>query len=68
MKTIKLEVRGMTCAHCEESVIKALKKINGITEIEVNRFENYAQFRLDETKANQEQVKQAIEAIGFQVV
>lgn len=67
MVTVKLEVHGMTCDHCEASVVKALKKLEGVSNIEVSRYENYAQFTIDEQKVNREQVKQAIEAIGFQV-
>jgi copper chaperone len=30
--TIELKVSGMSCHHCEMAVVKALKKIDGVTD------------------------------------
>lgn len=31
-----LNVRGMTCGHCESSVTGALERLDGVTSVEVN--------------------------------
>jgi len=31
--TIELEVKGMTCGHCEMAVRKALGKVPGVTDV-----------------------------------
>ena len=40
--TIELEVKGMTCGHCEKAVKNALENIQGVTVTEVNRQTNTA--------------------------
>ena len=35
-QSIQINVKGMTCSHCEESVKKSLLKINGIDDVIVN--------------------------------
>ena len=36
MSTIQLEVKGMTCEHCVNSVTTALKETDGVTDAEVS--------------------------------
>jgi copper chaperone len=33
---IKLNVSGMTCGHCEAAVNKALKSVEGVSDVQVN--------------------------------
>jgi len=33
LRELTIEVRGMTCGHCERSVAKALESVLGITEV-----------------------------------
>ena len=42
MTTIQLEVKGMTCEHCVNSVTTALKETEGVSNAEVNLEENSA--------------------------
>ncbi len=45
---IKLEVKGMTCGHCENAVRKALAAVEGVTEVvEVDRGQERAVVRGD---------------------
>ncbi len=32
-RTVTIEVRGMTCSHCEQAVTKALKSVPGVAEV-----------------------------------
>jgi copper chaperone len=33
---IKLSVSGMSCGHCETAVSKALKSVEGVSDVQVN--------------------------------
>ncbi len=62
-----LKVKGMSCQHCVMSVKKALGKVEGIQNVDVDlekgevRFENTKSVALS-------QVERAIEDAGYQVV
>ncbi|WP_018606618.1 heavy metal translocating P-type ATPase [Uliginosibacterium gangwonense] len=62
---IDLEVRGMTCASCVARVEKALGRVPGVTEVEVNLATEMAriQTRLD---ADVAPLIQALEGAGFE--
>lgn len=36
MDTIELEVRGMTCGSCVDSVARVLRRVPGVTDVDVN--------------------------------
>lgn len=65
MKTIKIE--GMQCNHCKMSVEKALKKIDGIENIEVDLDKKQAIIKTSKEVENI-QIKSAIEEEGFKVI
>ncbi len=62
-----LKVKGMSCQHCVMSVKKALGKVEGIQNVDVDlekgevRFENTKSVALS-------QVEKAIKEAGYQVV
>lgn len=61
----EFEVLDMMCNHCVESVTKACKSVEGVTDVNVN---------LDEKKAvvegdfNEADIIKAIDEIGFEAV
>lgn len=65
MKTIKIE--GMQCNHCKMSVEKALKKIDGIENIEVDLDKKQAIIKTSK-EVEDIQIKSAIEEEGFKVI
>ena len=67
MKVI-LQVRGMMCAHCENSVVQACKELEGLNEIHASAVENKVECDFDEAKLNVAQIKETIEAVGYDVV
>ena len=36
MSKIELDVSGMTCGHCQSAVAKALKRVPGVTDAQVD--------------------------------
>ena len=62
-----LKVKGMSCQHCVMSVTKALNRLEGIKNVQVDLAKGEVQF--DNTKAMlMDQIEKAIEEAGYQVV
>jgi copper ion binding protein len=62
-----IKVKGMTCQHCVMSVKKALGKLEGIQNVDVDL--QQAEVRFDNTKGvASDLVKKAIEEAGYEVV
>ncbi|HLS07676.1 copper chaperone CopZ [Lentibacillus sp.] len=63
-----LDVRGMTCAHCESSVKGALEEIEGVQGVEVTLDTGKVNVIYDEAIANIESMREAVEEQGYDVV
>ncbi|WP_419174892.1 heavy-metal-associated domain-containing protein [Desulfosediminicola sp.] len=63
MSTVK--IKGMSCNHCVNSVREALAKIPDIKDITIDLEAGEAKYA---GEVDPESVKQAIAAIGFEVV
>ena len=61
----KLEINGMSCQHCVASATDALKAVPGLTDVSVDLDAKAATFDTDGS-ATDDQIKQAINAIGFE--
>jgi copper chaperone CopZ len=48
MNEIELKVKGMSCAHCEMRVKKALEKVDGVKKVNVDHKKGRAWVTLDE--------------------
>lgn len=66
MKTT-LKVEGMTCAHCEAAVKGSLEEIVGVSDVEVDLATGEVHVTYDETSADVEKMKEAIENQGYEV-
>lgn len=64
MKKI-IDIKGMTCAHCQAAVEKALNGIDGV-EAKVDLKKNQATVNLQKEIAD-EVLKEAIEEAGYEV-
>ncbi len=62
----KLKIEGMHCGNCTTSVTRALEAIDGISSVHVDLEKQEASF--DNNGVAKEELKAAIEAIGFDVV
>ena len=63
-----LNVQGMTCGHCKMAVEGALKKLDGVSNAEVNLETAHVEVTYDESKVTVEAMKEAIEDQGYEVV
>ena len=63
MPTIK--IKGMSCRHCVKSVTEALKKIDGVSDVNVNLEKGEASYEGD---VDIKTMKKTIAEIGFEVL
>ncbi len=64
---IVLNVEGMSCNHCVNSVKKAVGAIDGVSSVEVNLDDKTVTIEYDLQKVNIEDIKLAIEDEGYTV-
>lgn len=62
-----IQINGMKCQHCVSSVSKALKDIEGVTNVTVNLETSEATYTAD-SSVPVEKIKAAISKIGFDTV
>lgn len=68
METLTVNIKGMTCGGCVNSVKGVLEKISGVSSVDVSLEQNRAIISFDPAQAKPEQFKSAIEDAGFDVV
>lgn len=62
---MKVNIEGMSCAHCVGHIEEALKSLNGVTRIDVKLDEKAAYV---EGTVSDESVRVAIEEAGYSVI
>ena len=67
MKKIILEVNGMTCDHCVQTIKGTLNKIIGLNLIEINLDKSQVKVEFDESQTNIKILSGEIAALGFEV-
>ena len=67
-QTITLNIEGMTCGGCVKSVTNALNQVAGVKSVDVSLDHNSATISFDDSQAQQNTLKEAIEDAGFDVV
>jgi copper chaperone len=67
METIQINVYGMTCNGCVNSVTKVLQALPGVGSVEVSLEGKRAVVQYDPTQSGIAQFKAAIEDAGFDV-
>lgn len=67
MKKISLEVNGMTCDHCVQTIKGTLNKIIGLNLIEINLDKSQVKVEFDESQTNIQILSDEIVALGFEV-
>ncbi len=61
-------ISGMSCAACASAIERKTKKLDGVTSSDVNLAEESLHINYDESKSSEDDIKKAIEALGYQVV
>ncbi|MDI3091501.1 heavy metal translocating P-type ATPase [Priestia megaterium] len=67
-KEVTLQITGMTCAACSNRIEKGLKKIEGVTEANVNLALERSTVIFDPSKTSPQAFEEKIEKLGYGVV
>jgi copper chaperone len=63
-KALNLEIKGMTCSGCVKIIEASLKKIDGVTGIQIDLEKALGLIEYDSKKVKEETVVEAIEKAG----
>ena len=63
--SIKIRVKGMTCSHCEASVIKSLSSVKGISEVQASHQSD--EVMITGKNFNVNEVKKIIQSLNYEV-
>ncbi|MFX3618135.1 MAG: copper chaperone CopZ [Sporolactobacillus sp.] len=64
----QLLVKGMSCEHCRSAVSGALNGLEGVSSVAVDLASGHVDVNYDEAKVGFEQMKEAVEDQGYDVV
>lgn len=67
METVVLNVEGMTCSHCEMSVVKELKKLRGVATAAASASAGTATVTYDPSLATMKDFEAAVSEAGYSV-
>lgn len=62
-----LNVEGMTCAHCAESIENAVGSLNGVVEVNVSVADGKVSVEYDNERVTIDTIKDIIEDQGYEV-
>jgi len=68
MKNITLNVEGMSCSHCVNAVTKAVTALEGVSGVNVDLEGKTVTVDYDADQVSLENIKEAIEEEGYDVV
>ncbi|RLQ94227.1 copper chaperone CopZ [Falsibacillus albus] len=67
MEQATLNVKGMTCGHCEKAVKSALGELEGVRDVEVSLKDGKVEVKYDAEKVGLGNMKEAVEDQGYDV-
>ena len=65
MQKVKFDIQGMTCSSCSAHVERAVSKLEGIKNVNVNLLSNNMIVEYDENKLNNEKIIKAVIDAGY---
>jgi len=66
LKKEKYDIIGMSCAACQQAVTRAVSKIDGVKEVNVNLLSNSMTCEYDQAKVDSAQIMTAVDGAGYQ--
>lgn len=64
----EIQVEGMTCGHCVETVTQAVNSLAGVSQVSVSLEDKRVSVDFDETQTNVKDISSKIKEVGFEVV
>lgn len=68
MKNKILKINGMSCAACAKASERAVKKLDGVEEVNVNFATEKMSLVYDETKIKLDDIKGAVKKAGYEAM
>lgn len=68
IQTINLEIKGMTCASCEEHINHSVNQLNGILKVKSSYVNGNSEIEFDNSKTTIEEIKKAVNSTGYSVI
>ncbi|MFQ5913226.1 MAG: heavy-metal-associated domain-containing protein [Nitrospinota bacterium] len=66
MESKVIKVEGMSCEHCQTTVEKGLKELQGVSSASANFQKGEARISFDPALVQEEGIKEKIRALGYQ--
>ena len=63
-----IQVEGMTCGHCVETVTQAVNTLDGISQVSVDLDKKQVSVDFDESRTNPDAISSKITEVGFEVI
>lgn len=67
-ETIELNVKGMSCGHCEMAVNKALKALDGVSDASADHQSGKVTVEVEGAPPSREAMAEAVKKAGYEVV
>ncbi|TSB45965.1 copper chaperone CopZ [Alkalicoccobacillus porphyridii] len=67
MKSITLNVKGMSCGHCVQAIEGAVGELEGVEEVKVSLEEASVKISFDENVTGQAKIEEVIDDQGYDV-
>ena len=64
-KTVEIEVHGMTCAFCVDSLKRKFTQMKSVSKVQLSLKAKKVRLEIDEKSLNIEQIKQTVLDAGF---
>ncbi len=68
MSSQTIQVRGMSCNHCSQTIHRALRAMPGVSKVSVSLEKDEVVVDFDDTRADTQTISAKIIEIGFEVV
>lgn len=68
LTTISMEIKGMTCEGCENTIETALADIEGVVKVEASHQKAITVISYDSTKVKPQALTQTINDLGYQAI
>jgi copper chaperone CopZ len=68
IQTVNLEIKGMTCASCEEHINHSVNQLNGILNVKSSYENENAEIEFDNSKTTIEEIEKAVNSTGYSVI
>lgn len=67
MISTQIQIDGMSCSHCEQAVTDELRKLDGVTEVEVSAEDGSARIA-SEAPLSRADLAEAVEEAGYELL